>query len=418
MNAVLRAPTPVGRTLEAFLLLHAALLPVSIAAGQVWAYLIAVVAIGAWCAGAFHDADRSPLVPLALCFSGAVLFSVLVGIRPELALRKADRLLLMAVALVTPLVAGLAPAFASRDLLTRLIRLYLIGCAGKAVYDLIRIPVRYLLALRAHEAAVQAGAEALKAPTLYEFGNMRDPQFYAVAICLAVALRMFRTPGFPLRMLNLALALCGSAMIIHFKRGAWAALLATLLLMAVVNRRKRLALVLLAVLALGSQVPAVRERIAQVREELRVDTGGRVALWTRVAPSLFHEYPLGMGWRSIRHEDLLRQGAPVQEKLNHLHNNLLHIRLETGWAGVATWLALMAGAAVLMLRAYRAASRSGSDLRGPAFGLLGAFIALHANGLVEYNFGDGEIFMLMNLLMGLGVAAWIQASARGEQSAQ
>lgn len=418
MNAVLRAPTPVGRTLEAFFLLHAALLPISIAAGQIWAYLIALVAIGAWCAGAFHDADRSPLLPLALCFSGAVLFSVLVGVRPELALRKSDRLLLLAVTLVAPLVAGAAPSFASRDLMTRLIRLFLIGCAAKAVYDLIRIPVRYLLAQRAYESAMQAGTEALKLPTLYDFGNMRDPQFYAVAICLAVALRMFRTPGFPMRLLHLTLALCGSAMIIHFKRGAWAALLATLLLMAVVNRRKGLALVLLAVLALGSQVPAVRERIAQVRQEFLVETGGRIALWTRVAPSLFRDYPLGMGWRSIRHEDLLRRGAPVQDKLNHLHNNLLHIRLETGWPGVATWLAWMGFAAALMLRAYRVATRSGSDLRGPAFGLLGAFIALHADGLVEYNFGDAEIFMLMNLLMGLGAAAWIQASARGEQSAQ
>lgn len=417
MSAVLRAPTPLGRTLEAFLLLHAALLPISIAAGQVWAYMIAAVAIVAWCSGAFHDAGRSPLVPLALAFGGAALFSAIVGIRPELSLRKADRLLLMAVALVTPLVAGLAPAFAARDLLTRILRLYLIGCAGKALYDLIRIPVRYLLALRAHEAALQAGAQPMKTPMLYEFGNMRDPQFYAVAICLAVALRMFRTPGFPQRLLNLTLVLCGAAMILHFKRGAWAALLATMLLMAVVNRRKRLALVLLAVLGLGSQVPAIRERVAQVRQEFQLNTGGRIALWTRVAPSLFREYPLGMGWRSIRHEDLLRQGVPVQNKLNHLHNNLLHIRLETGWLGVATWLAWMGGAAVLMLRAYRAAMRSGSDLRGPTSGLLGAFIALHANGLVEYNFGDGEIFMLMNLLMGLGVAVWIQASARGEEPA-
>ncbi len=422
MNSILHAPTRTGRILEALFLIHAALLPVSIAAGQVWAYLIAAVSIVACAAGGFRGADRSPLAPLILIFAAAVLLSVLVGVWPQRALQKSDRLLLMAVALVGPLIAGSSPRFASAGLLPRLLALFLIGSTGKALYDLVRIPIRYALAERAYAAAVVAGeaAESLRAPTVYQFGNMRDPQFYAAAICIAVALRMFNTPGFHRGALLFALSACGAAMLMHFKRGAWAALIATLLLMALANRRWRLLVGLLAVLAVSAQVPAVQARVAQVREEIQVKSGGRMALWRIVAPALYREYPLGMGWRSVVHRDLLDRGAPVQDKLNHLHNNLLHLRLETGWPGLASWLILMGGAGVLMLRAYRAAYRTSSNMRGPALGLLGAFVALHANGLVEYNFGDAEIFMLMNLVMGLGAAVWVHqqppAAARRVES--
>jgi O-antigen ligase len=409
VNAILQAPTRTGRALEALFLLHAALLPVSIAAGQVWAYLIALVSIVGLASGAFRGADRSPLAPLIVAFAGAALFSALVGVRPELALRKADRLLLLTVALAAPLVAGASSRFAAPDLLRRTLILFLIGCTGKALYDLVRIPVKYGLARRAYEAAAAHAdaAGSLIEPTLYSFGNMRDPQFYAAAICLAVALRMFRTPGVHAGALLFSILACGGAMAIHFKRGAWAALLATLFLMALATRRWRMILAVLALMAVGSQVPVVRERVALLHHEMQVRTGGRLALWRIVAPALYREYPLGMGWRSVTHRDLLQRGAPVQERLNHLHNNLLHVRLETGWPGLALWLLMMGGAGLLMARAYRAAARASSDLRGPAFGLLGAFVALHTNGLVEYNFGDGEIFMLMNLLMGMGAALWV-----------
>jgi O-antigen ligase len=410
MNSLLRAPTRIGRTLEALFLLHAALLPVSIAAGQVWAYLIAVVTIIGRSLGAFREAARSPLAPLIFAFVGAALFSVLVGVRPELALRKADRLLLMAVALAAPMIAGASQRMAAPDILRRMLILFLIGCTGKAIYDLVRIPLKYVLARRAYEAALAHAdaAGSLIEPTIYAFGNMRDPQFYAAAICIAMALRMFRTPGFPTGALMFSIFACGGGMAIHFKRGAWLALIATLFFMALITRRWRMIAIVLALLAIGVQVPMIRERISLLQQELQVRTGGRLALWQIVAPALYHEYPLGMGWRSVTHHDLQRRGAPVQERLNHLHNNLLHVKLETGWPGLAAWLLLMGGAAIIMARAYRFARRTSSELCGPAFGILGAFVALHVNGLVEYNFGDAEIFMLMNLMMGMGTAVWVR----------
>lgn len=410
-GGLLRSPNPWGRALEAFFLLHALLLPISIAAGQIWAYLIAAVTIAGYVRGVFKGAGRSPLLIPILCFAAAALFSAFVGLRPELAFRKSDRLLLAAVAIAAPIAVAGSARVAAPNLIPRMLAVFLIGCTAKALYDLVRIPLKFVWAMRAFDAATAAGQSAVP-PSIFAIGNMRDPQFYAVAICIALALWLMRAPGYRPELLLGSLCVCVIALVLHFKRGAWASALAALVLMAILTRRWRLLGTVVLAIAILSQLPMVQARIGQLREEFHLESGGRIALWTKVAPELFREFPLGIGWRSVRHEDLLECGVPVQRGLNHLHDNLLHVRLETGWYGLAAWLFWMGSAAFLMVRAYRHATHVRSDLTGPALGTLCAFAALHANGLVEYNFGDAEIFMLMNWLMGVGAALWVlQASA-------
>lgn len=395
-----------NRILEGLLFAHAALLPISIATGQIWAYLLAFVAIIAWCAGKLKSVGQTPLFRVLVLFVAAVLFSVAVGVRPDLAVHKLDRLLLLAVPLILPLFGEPKSSGLGR----RLILAFLAGCTVKAAYDCVRIPFEHVCNIRAYETAVAAGSVAPHAvsPSLYDLGNMRDPQFYAVAICLATALWLARAPGYRRSFLFCTLLTTGLATLMHFKRGAWLALGASLLVLGLMSRQRRIVLFLLAVALLATFIPTVRVRVGQLRQEFQLRTGGRFALWTRVAPELYREYPLGMGWRSVEHEDLLDHGAPVQKKLNHLHDNLLHVRLETGWFGLGAWLLWMGTAFAYLLRAWRLAERDRSDWRGPALGLFAGFLALHLNGLVEYNFGDGEIFMLMNLVMGLGVAGWMR----------
>ena len=112
-----------------------------------------------------------------------------------------------------------------------------------------------------------------------------------------------------------------------------------------------------------------------------------------------------MGWKSVRHEDFVAVTDQVEPRLNHLHNNLLQIRLELGWFGLIAWTLWM-GAVGWQL--YRAARARGAGTCGDgtlALGLLGAFTGLMINGLVEYNFGDSEVFLLMLFLIGLSAAA-------------
>lgn len=401
-----------SRAPEYLLIAHAGLLPISIAAGQIWAYLFALLALLAWCFGGLRGVSRMPLFRVISLFVIAAVFSVFIGLRPALALKKLDRFLLLAVVLVPPLMESVREPAAAGRLGRSLIRAFLAGCTVKALYDCVRIPITYLAQIRAYDAAMASGslaADALR-PTIYDAGNMRDPQFYVVALCIAAALWFARTPGYRRGFVLISVLSTGCAVLLHFKRGAWIALALSLLTMGTLARRWR-AVALLVLIGLAAMLlPPVRARVAQLGDEFQLRGGGRYGLWTRVAPNLYQQYPMGMGWRSVQHEDLLGFGAPVQRKLNHLHNNFMQVRLETGWFGAAAWVLWMGSAFVLLFRGWRRAERNQSLWRGAALGLFGAFLALHLNGLVEYNFGDSEVFMLMNLLMGLGAAGWMMSN--------
>lgn len=407
----LESPTPLARLLEALALAHAALLPISIAASQIWAYLMAPVAVYGWYSGAFGSYARPPLRwPIAL-FVAAVLLSIVFGIRPEHSLRKADRLLLFASALVLPMLSG-GPAAPAPRLPLRCAVLFLCGCAAKAMYDLVRIPAKYIWALQT------TPADQL---SLYAFGNMRDPQFYAVALCALVSLLAHRHAGPHRKWVLAALIACAAAIILHFKRGAWLSLFVALIAWTTLSKRWRFLFALLAAIAALLAFPATRTRLIQLGEEANISLGGRRSLWTRVAPALYREYPLGIGWRAARHADLAETAFPVQPRLNHLHNNLLHIRLELGWPGVLAWSFLALSGFWVFFRGISrlrnlALERGGGDVNGPALaeGLLAGYFALQMNGMVEYNFGDGEIFMLMNLLLGLG-SAWAVTSVEASR---
>lgn len=396
---------PAERWLVRFLYLHAAFIPISIAAGQVWALLASLLFLVLALARP-QPPGGYPLARLTVLYVAAILFSIAVGARPLYALSKADRLLLFAIPVA---LGGLALRRSNEPVrhdLLHLVAVFLAGCSAKALYDGIRIPAQYFW-LR-HAAANGSDGAGPALPGLFDLGNMRDPQFYAAAVCLLVALWICRAPGFSPRLVLIGLMINSFALVLHFKRGAWFSTVAGVLLVVwLAGRRVAIGWIVLG-LALATQIPAVQERILLIKEEFRLASGGRYALWTAVGPQLFREYPLGMGWRSVRHADLQHSpGAVVQPKLNHLHNNVLQIRLETGWIGLAAWLMLNGAVLTYAVRGYCLATRANPIWRGPALGLLAALVALHLNGLVEYNAGDAEIFMMMNLLAGLAVAGYL-----------
>ncbi len=379
--------TGLDRRIWQCLTLFALFLPLSIALVQPVAYLGAVLSIVAWWKAG--KSLRPPYVfgGIIIAFLVIVALTSIFGIRPETSIKKWNRFLVLALAWAVPWIISRLHEERRWEALSRLVASFMIGLALKAAYDLVRVPVMV----------------SMDVP-LFMTGNMRDPQFYMAGLCLVAGMIVGGAWSLSYPPTAAALFLSAAGLIIHFKRGAWAATLCALAVMAVASRKWRpIGAALLVLLAL-SLVPSVRERIGQLGREFDAQRGGRLLLWTEVGPALIAEHPLGVGWKAVKHEDFVAVTERVEPKLNHLHNNLMHVTLELGWAGMLVWVVWMGSIFVVAWRASRANRGEDPMVSGPGLAVLGAFSAFLFNGMVEYNFGDSEIFMLLMLIMGMAAA--------------
>lgn len=382
-------------------------LPVSIAVSEPLGYLSVLLALWLYVREGRRPFAATPFRWGMLLFVLVAALSYFWSVRPSATLAKLDRFLLLFVIVAIPL-AWRAEKADAGAWLWKLALFFVVGALLQSASDLVSIPIAYFNKSRAYDALALAGQlprGALR-PTIFDMGNMRDPQMYLVSLSLLLGWYLYRKADEPTRWWWAALVLNGCAFVLQFKRGAWLAFLISVGVMASASRRRRVLVALLLVVAGVLAVPQVRDRLAHLKDEMRVRTGGRYSLWTRTAVPMMRDYPWGMGWKAPRNEDFKKYERNIQPKLNHLHNNAMQVRLETGWIGLAFWLAWMLAAFTTLWRLYRFALARALPWTGVAFGALCGFLALQLNGLVEYNFGDAEIFMLMILLMGFAAFGW------------
>ncbi len=377
-------PAAWEKPLRILVFLHALFLPVSIALGQLPAYPLALIGLGLMVAGRLRPKRGTPFLRFILLFLAAVAAASALGVRPVHSLLKMDRFVLLA------LIPVMAVVIRTPDDLRGVVRWLVIGITLKAAYDLVRFPVE-----------INLGS------SLFEAGNMRDPQFYSAGLLLLLGMVGGRRWSLRYPPVTVALILMGLALLLHFKRGAWISFFGAVILMSVLLRSRKPFVAVCLVFLLGLTLSPVRERIGMISQEFTGEFGGRYELWTQAAPVLIAGHPQGMGWKAMTYEDLLPLCEYVQPGLNHLHNNILQILAETGWAGAVIWVLWMGWVLILAYRLARRATGDDPDLQAIGVGVFGAFSALLINGLVEYNFGDSEIFMLMNLLMGMLAASII-----------
>lgn len=182
------------------------------------------------------------------------------------------------------------------------------------------------------------------------------------------------------------------ALFINLKRGPWAGVLVgTIVFLASIRKRILLPVVILCVGALVLIEP-VRTRLVQSQEHFFI-SGGRSLIWD-IGTELAEIYPLGIGYKNSA---FLQQFSPqIPQQLKHFHNNLLNILVETGWLslGIFIWwiIALVRGAFGI---------RADSERRMLGRGLGCAIISWQVAGIVEYNFGDSEVFLVAFLLLGI-----------------
>lgn len=379
------------KVLQVLLLGFALALPISISAAQPLAFL----AIPLWVCGLLYRRDasflRCPYFWPVVVFAVIALLSSMWGVRPEVSLPKCHRLFLLLVifmmgsAFRTDREGGWKKARLSAVL-------FIVGTTLRAAYDVVRVIV-----------------EVGRGVHIYDTGNMRDPQMYMVSLCILLAAFIGQGPGKKQVPAPVALGLNALGLILHFKRGAWFSFLLSAGIMSWLARRRKIVMVVVLCAVALVFVPQVRERLQLLKHEW-TDKSGRSALWTKVAPAMLKQYPLGMGFKATKHEDFLPYAAQVQPKLNHLHNNVLQVALETGSAGLAAWLGWMVLTFWMLYRASRSGTGEAAQL---ALGVLGAFCGLMFNGMVEYNFGDSEIFMLLCFIMGLSCVIHQKQQAEG-----
>lgn len=363
-------------------------LPISISVAQPFAYL----AIPVWLLAMRKGAERpfrSPFFWPVILFVALILFAALMGPRPEFSVPRSRRMLLLSVIFMMGLVFEHPADDPRRSLLAPLF-VFAMGATVLGLWDLVRVPV-----------------EVARGMDLFDAGNMRDPQLYLVGACIIVALWIYWPLRLPAPLLSFMVIINITGVILHCKRGVWISFALTALLVAGLTRRYRIVGATVLILVAMLLLPQTRERVLLLHEEIQETTGGRWVLWTKVAPEMIREYPLGTGFRGLRHEDFVRM-SPVylQPGLNHLHNNILQLAVDAGWLGSAVWVGWMVWTLMLMVRMARR-YRSNDPLRATvALACLAAFVGLMLNGMVEYNFGNSIIFMVMAFLMGMTSALY------------
>jgi hypothetical protein len=258
---------------------------------------------------------------------------------------------------------------------------------------------------------------------LVNCGDMQDAQRFLVGLLLTAGLLAGARRAY-VRLLWIGLlALQGAALLLTFKRGAMLAALIGFAVYAGIRTGafralgrglrawpKRNWAVLLAALLAGAGLFAVspaaprlayRARHAVVREALR---GRRLCMWLVATPKLARRHPWGMGFKVLRSEDMRAAAPRVEPHHDHVHSNPLQILIATGWIGLALYFLWMAQALSDAAAFTRRALRRAPAELPLAAALCAALVALMLNGLVEYQFGAGQVVLLYVLLMAANAA--------------
>jgi hypothetical protein len=181
-----------------------------------------------------------------------------------------------------------------------------------------------------------------------------------------------------------------NALLVNLKRGPWIGVVVASLVFCSFFARRLIAVVVVAAVTAAVFITPIRDRISHSYDHFTI-SGGRSTIW-RIGVELASEYPLGIGYHN---SGILRQFAPeIPPELKHFHNNILNITAESGWLAGVIFLWFIFSTCRFCLR------QKASPIL-VAFGC--AVLSWQVAGLVEYNFGDSEITLLIWIAIGLAL---------------
>ena len=189
------------------------------------------------------------------------------------------------------------------------------------------------------------------------------------------------------------------AFIMMFKRGSWICGFGVLALFVASKTNWKYLLILVVAVMSTFVLPPVRARMEGLKQEFQSGSG-RMMMWSEITPVLVREHPwLGIGYRVLTPDMMAKINRHVERNRNHLHSNIAQVVVETGFIGLFVYLLWMGSALFEGIRLVF------SPKIAPAAGILSMalllmLVFLLANGLVEYNFGDGELILAYGIVMG------------------
>jgi O-antigen ligase len=123
--------------------------------------------------------------------------------------------------------------------------------------------------------------------------------------------------------------------------------------------------------------------------------------------ALIRAHPLlGVGFDSVA-GDWQRWNLEAYRRFglhSHFHSTPIQLAVECGLPALASWVWLMVGYAIFLLRLDRALRDTDWFDRGLLLGILGGLAGFVLTGFLQYNFGDAEAMVVFWLLMGLAFA--------------
>lgn len=227
----------------------------------------------------------------------------------------------------------------------------------------------------------------------------------AVALLIAIPNKKSRIALF----LTVAISLIVVALILTSTRAALAGLALSVAAMAIANSTRRILIaVMLAVIILFplGMLAVERSRGISLFDPEEGSTAYRLEVW-REALRIIKDNPIvGIGKGS---EGKLKERLGLYDDgrlpPGHFHSTPVQIAV---WWGLAALIFYFSFMTVFLIETWRSIRNGSSTKRwqvtGIALGGLGALVAFNVSSFVHFNFGDGEVIMAFWLLTGLAFA--------------
>jgi len=187
-------------------------------------------------------------------------------------------------------------------------------------------------------------------------------------------------------------------------RGAYLAVVAGLIFIAVVRNPKILILIILLLLVvIAFAPPYIESRIKSILDLNHPDNIARLQMW-EAGIKIFKDHPI-VGVGDIDTGKLMdRYGDPAMPRLwGHLHNTPLQILVNYGIIGFVILIGMFVKIITTEWNIYR---RTKLDwFKGSfALGSLAAFIGFLVHGMTEWSFGDQELITLIWTTIGISIS--------------